>query len=74
MGEAANNALNYFMRRFDYEVKPKHDKRRHRVLACPTCGKKPLFFLEESNDTWVLADYDDEILRRHVCRMSFKNV
>lgn len=72
MGDAANNALNYFCRRFDYEVKPKHDRRRHRVLKCPTCGAGPLQFLEEARDQWVLAEFgDDNKLTRHVCKMKF---
>lgn len=45
------------------------DRRRNRVLSCPICGAKPLYWLEEDGK-WYLGDYDeyeDEV--RHVCSM-----
>lgn len=74
MGEAADNAVAYFQRRFrnDFDVRPKHDRRRHKILACPTCGKKPLYFQEESSNNWILAEFDENNkLTRHVCKMRF---
>jgi uncharacterized protein YbaR (Trm112 family) len=56
----------------DWIVKPKHDRRRHKVLACPTCGKKPLYFEEEFTNNWILAEFDENNkLVRHVCKMKF---
>lgn len=70
VGEAADNALAYFCRRNDLSVRPRHDKVRHRVLRCPTCGKGPLRFLEDPTDVWYLAEFDeDNKLTRHVCKL-----
>lgn len=77
MGDHGNDALNYFFRKNDLTLRVRHDKVRHKVMKCPTCGKGPLRFLEANTDEWYLGEFDDENhLVRHVCKMKdrFKRV
>lgn len=70
MGEAADNALNYFIRN---NLKVRKDRVRHKIIRCPTCGKEPLHFLEENTDEWYLGEFDeDNHLVRHTCKIKGK--
>lgn len=70
MGEASDNALQYFQDNIIGQKRRDKRRKKNSMMECKFCKKFPLFFHEYEKYKWILAEWDEENKPvRHVCKL-----